>query len=160
MSSGTKDLENKIEALENRIEALSARCHDLERRMIRMAVSKISDPRYPYWNWFLCRGASEEEMLKLNVLLSAMHGRVTGSPLPNETNKSIDGVSLDLLSHGSGPLPVEQVFAAIKRVAGMEGDWQVVELIRVVHEQGMFQELCEYVLSSSYVASLQGRDFI
>lgn len=157
MSSSIRNLEKKIETLESEIDALRKRCHDLEWRMVRLAVAKIPDPRYPYWNWILSGAIPEETMVTLNLLLSALNERLTGVEIPNEEQKDIEGVSRDVL-YGSGPLRVEDVLEAIKSITGMEDNWQVVDLIRAVNEQGMFDELCEHVLSSLYVASLRERD--
>jgi hypothetical protein len=86
-------------------------------------------------------------METLNHLLSALTERIAGVEVPNEEQKDIEGVSRDVL-YGSAPLRVEDVFEAIKSITGMEDNRQVVDMIRAVNEQGMFDELCEHVLSS------------
>lgn len=155
MSSDIEKLENKIKELEGTIEALTNRCDVLEWRLLTLAISKIPDPRYPFWNWILSHGMPEETRLRLTALLSALQGRVTGTQLPSVEEKI--GISGDLLT-GSGPPRAEEVLAAIKSITGMQDNRQIADMLRAVNDQGMFQELCEHVLSSLDVVPVATRE--
>jgi len=145
MSSDTERLLEIIQNLTDKVHMLSLRCDDLESRLIRLAVAKIPDPRYPFWNWMLRQGMPDETRLRLMALLSALEGRMTGTQLPGADSKL--GVSHDLV-YGSGAPPVDDVVASVQSVAGLGDDAQVVDMLRAVDEQGLFQTLCEYVLSA------------
>lgn len=157
MNSKIKRLEKKIKKLESKVETLEDQCGDLRDRLHRMAISKISDPRYTYWNWQLSRPVPEETVRELNHLLSSLSHRVKGTEIDDMFKKSIPGISSEWL-YASGPLKVEDVFAAIKTITGMTGHMQVVDLIRAVEEQGFYSELCEYVLTSPSVAVHEEHD--
>lgn len=145
MSANVSELQDRIKKLEATVEALTARCDELEWRVVKLVFSKLSNPRYPYWDWLLMAQMPEQTRIKLTVLLSELNGRVTDSQLPEEYHKDIDGVPRDLL-YGSSPPPVQEVLAAIKTITGMQHTAQVLEMFRAARAQGMFSDLCDHVL--------------
>lgn len=147
MNGDTTKLEARIEALERRLEALTEYCEDLEDRITTMAVAKVPEARFPYWNWQLCRGMSTEERRTLSFVLSILDARVEGSPIAEEFRKDIAGVPLDIL-YSDKPIQAAEAAAVIKAVTGMKHDAGVIELLEAVQGQDMFRHLCPFLLAT------------
>ena len=94
MNTDTHELEARIAELERKLKALTEYCEGLEDRIIKLAVAKVPEPRFPYWNWQLCRGMSTEERRTLSFVLSILDARVEGSPIAEEVRMDIAGVPL------------------------------------------------------------------
>lgn len=146
MNTDTRELELRVQELERKLEALTEYCEDLETRITTMAVAKVGEPRFPYWNWQLCHRMSTEDRRRLTLVLSALEARAEGSCLSKEFQKEIEGVPNDLL-YSDEPLQAAEAMAAIKAVTGMKHDNRVMELIEAVQGQGILRSLCAFMLA-------------
>jgi hypothetical protein len=147
MSSDVKELKDRIKELERKVEALTNECEHLGWHVSTLRIAKLSDPRYPYWNWQLQMMESEAMRARWSIMLSTLNDRAAGEPIPDEFKKDFEGVPHELL-YGSGPLKLSEVFQAVKLVTGLKHDSQVVDCIKAINDQGMFQSLCDFVLSA------------
>jgi hypothetical protein len=139
-------LENRIKELEHQVERLTERCDELQDMLHTMALAKLADPRYPYWNWLLINRISDEVRMPLTMLLGALNDRVISLELPDELKKKgIDGVPQEVL-YGPGAPTREEAYAAIKTVIGMKYDDRVTEMLQAIKEQGILQSLCDHLL--------------
>jgi hypothetical protein len=111
-----------------------------------MAVAKVAEPRFPYWNWQLVGGMPIEDRRRLTHVLWALNARAEGSCLWKEFQKEIEGVPNDLL-YSDEPLQAADAMAAIKAVTGMKHDTRVMELIEAVQGQGILRSLCAFMLA-------------
>jgi hypothetical protein len=148
MSSDVKELEDRIKELERKVEALTDECEHLGWRVSTLRLAKLSDPRYPFWNWQLQMMESEAMRTNLDIVLGALNDRAAGDGTPDEMKKDIEGVPHELL-YGSDPLKLSDVFQAIKLTTGLKHDSQVVDCIKALNEQGMMlRQLRDFVLSA------------
>lgn len=145
MSSDAANLEARIDELERQLETVTEYCEDLEDRITTMAVAKVPEPRFPYWNWQLGRRMSTEQRRRMSFVLSTLDDRVQG--LEMILQKDIPGVDHDVL-YGDKPLQAGDATAAIKAVTGLRHDAQVIELLEAVQGQGMFRHLCPFLLAA------------
>ena len=147
MNSDAHSLEARIEALEQQLTALTDYCHDLEWRILKLAIAKRPEVAYPYWNWLLSRGISDNARRTLMHVLSALNDRAAGEETSLAFQKDIEGVPRNLL-YATEPLQPREVFDAIKHATGMKDDTQVQELLEAVQGQGMFLTLCALISSN------------
>lgn len=146
MSAESDELESRIRKLEATLKALTHRCEELEGRAIMMALAKLDDPRFAYWNWLLRTSFLNQCRLNLTILLPALNNRIKGEPLPREKQEMIEGISSDLM-YGSGPLPsADEMVQMIKTAAEITHTSRVKELLEAVRDQDMYPELCDYLL--------------
>ena len=103
MNTDTRELEARVVELERKLGALTAYCEDLQSRITMMAVAKVAETRFPYWNWQLCRGMSSEDRRRLTIVLGALDARAEGASMPAEHHKDVEGVDHDIL-YGNQPL--------------------------------------------------------
>jgi len=146
-ADNTRGLEDRIAELEARLESLTSYCQDLEDRITKLAVAKVSESRFPFWNWQLARGMDTEERKALVLVLSALDDRVLGELRPEELQKPVEGVGHDVL-YSDKPLAARDAVDAIRAATGMTTDEQVIELIEVLAGQGMFRELTGFMLTA------------
>jgi hypothetical protein len=147
MSSDVKELEDRIKELERKLEALTDDFHHVASCVSTMKVSKLSDPRYPYWNWELLMIDSEAKKRRLDITLGALNSRAAGEETPDEMKKDLEGVPHELL-YGTDPLKLSDVFQAFKLAMGWKHDSHVVDCIKAIHEQRILRPLCDFVLSA------------
>ena len=141
-----QELETRVQLLEQQLARAAETVRELDWRLMTLANSTIADPRYPYWTWITTRGVPEDRRVRLEMLFVRMSDRVLGEPGQPAYVKDIEGVPSALLRE-SGPPPRDQVMAAIRKVAELMNDDQVVTLLRAVRDQGMFCEMCDYLLA-------------
>jgi len=146
MNSSNEALEDRVKKLEKDVAALTKQCELLEWRVQIMTVSKISHPRFPYWQRQLEIIGSMQKRQDLNVVLHGLSERLEGKVDPSEKHLEVEGVPNELL-YSTDPLTAEDVFKAIKLVTGFVPNVLVVELMQAVEGQGMYRSLCEFFLS-------------
>jgi len=153
MSNTTRTLEARIEELERKVEALTEHCAELKDRLRLMAVAKVSEPRFPFFNWQLFHGSSLEDQGKMFCVLTALDDRVTGRDTPPEFRKEIEGVPNEVL-YGDQPLTVEDAANAIKTITGLVHDGALFDLVEAIHGQGMVRNLCPFLLDGLRAAGV------
>lgn len=147
MNMDQDELARSIKELETTVLSLRHRCEELEERVILMALAKIDDPRYPYSNWLLHRGLNDSARASLSTLLPALEARLKGAQVPPQQQRSIDGISNELL-YGSGAPHAFEVIEAIKAVTGLRQISQVRDLLAALNDELLFCDLCDYVLDA------------
>lgn len=140
-------LETRLALAERRIEELTAYCEDLEDRLTRLAVAKVAESRFPFWNWELQRGMSQAERTRLTIVLTYLDDRVIGLSTPEALRKDIDGIPHDVL-HGEAPLAAREAADAIKTVTGIVHDGALIDLVEALAGQGMVRQLCAFLLDA------------
>lgn len=147
MDTATLELEAKIATLERKLEMVTEYCQELEERIKKLALVKCPEPRFPFWNWQLCRGMSREEWRRLSVVLSFLEDRVAGEPVPEALHKDIGGIPQRVL-FGDEPLDPGEACDAVKWVTGIEHEDALIELLEALFGQGMFRSLCPFLLKT------------
>lgn len=151
MSQHEISAEDRIDALIRASEQIGRRLDAVEERHAMLARSKIPQPRFPYWNWLLQMEISEDTKIDLTILLSELSDRVNGKTRPEafEWLEQIEGVSYEILRGSGRPPPVADIMTALKAVAGLQTNADVMELIMALRGQRMFLHVWDYVLNST-----------
>ena len=138
-------LEEKVVDLERELAATNDTCRELNWRLMTLANATIADPRYPYWTGVTTRGVPEHVRVCLEMLFLRMSDRIKGEPGLPAYISDLKGVPPELLRESGAPRRSD-VIAAIRGVTGLMRDEQVRELLEAVRAQGMFRDMCEYML--------------
>ena len=127
------------------MEQLEEKIDELSDKIIRLSVSKLSDPRYPYFNWLLNSNISNDESSLLEGIMAALSYRLEGREVPDQFKKEVPGVSMQILYADARP-----DYKEAKEIitAAIDIDAEIIpNMLKVMYGQGKFKELCEHLLA-------------
>ena len=129
----------------DRVTALEMELENLRDRVDRLAVSKLSDPRFPYFEWLVLHEITPDAQSRLETVLTILSYRVEGAPVPDLLRKPLEGVDLDLL-YEEGPPSLDDVVRLGSAVLTIGSSAAVTRLLRALRDQGMFEDLVDTLL--------------
>lgn len=141
-----RKLEKRIADLESKLEDLTERHVELGERLLRLSLSAVPEPRFPFWTWYIRNHVSEQTRVRLGVLITLLGFRLRGEPIPEPFRKDIEGVPRELLN-SSEPLTVEDIHIAVSAVTGIQDNDRLAEMFKAMKGQGIHTELCELYLA-------------
>lgn len=135
-----------------RLAQLEARVQELSDRLTTLAVCKLADPRYPYFEWQVSHPMSAQEQVKLDLLLRVLSARFAGEevngPVRAKAQQVVPHVSLD-----AGPPSFGEIASAIREALGWRRPEQVLELLQSMHDQGSLEEFTAHALRDAVAGS-------
>lgn len=142
-----QNLEQKVSEQEKEIEQLKQQVEELTWFFRRLTVSKLSDPKYPYWNWLLERNVSEEKMTLSEIIMLIFKTRYEQREIPARFRKERYEVYSDRLFSDQVP-SLQEVQETIASVLDINNDL-VNELLASMKDQGIMVDLCSQLLSQA-----------
>jgi predicted transcriptional regulator len=122
----------------DRVAALERRIEELEDRVLRLAICKVPDPRYPFFDWQVASLRSEEEHTWAQWLAVVFEERAEGTEPKAPGRWPSDRLDRRVLEPGTPTWPeIELAFEQLF-------DWRphaVHEMFRAMFGQGMLEHL-------------------
>ena len=155
MERNTKQLEEKIEYLEHEIYLLKCSIN-------KLAITYLSNPKYPYWSKLLCLGISDDKKKDFEFVLSLLSDRLSEVKIIVQEDDEItddmflsDDTIIIKSKAQSFPkelfinsLPVwEDVNGILCSAIGISNLKIVKEILLSMRSQEMFVSLIDYLLA-------------
>jgi len=140
---------NKLEELERKIESLQAEVLDLKSVIRRLVISKVTNPKYAYWNWLIEREATEEQRVMIETVIRIYGMRYRDEPIPDFFKRDKLASMIDQLYTPSKPNYLE-VAEGMRSIIGTRTTDFVPELLEALRDQGIERELCEHLLAARH----------
>jgi len=139
------DSEKKISNLEKRIEQLEEKIQELADKVLTLSVIKITDSRFPYFNWLLTMSLSDDKRSLLEGIMSVLSDRLKGEEVPDIFKKEVPGVPMNILysDHIPNYKETEEIITGALDIS----EKIIPNMLRAMYKQGKFKELCEYLLT-------------
>ncbi|PDO09563.1 MAG: hypothetical protein BLM47_12075 [Candidatus Reconcilbacillus cellulovorans] len=126
-----EDLKKKIETLESMIQYLS--------------ICKVSNEKYPFYDFVLSYGITTEQQFQLRRLFLVLSEKLSGKSIPEKFREK-ESYSTDFLFRDL-PIEFDDVKKAILKIWPVEDEQLPVLLIKAMKGQGMLIDVCDYLLS-------------
>lgn len=161
------DLDNINQFLE-RFELLEERMESLQQTIIRLAISSLPNPKYPYWYMLVALGISEEKRIDLEFALFVLTDRLSGKKVivnPNDeiTDEMVNSENrIITLSKArrfsselvSNTLPVwEESLSIISSILETPYEETIKKILSAMREQGMFKPLINHLFEENLVST-------
>lgn len=130
--------DEKIRELEERIERL-------ETKILWMAMSKLPNPKHPYYEWLLYLNIPENKRELMEHVLVILSWRLENQAIHEEFKKQIPGIPYELLYSESMP-SFEEVEEILSIILGFNNRKHIINLLKSLYDEGKFQKLCRYLL--------------
>lgn len=131
--------------LGDKVSALELELEILRERVSRLAVSKLSDPRFPYFEWLVLHEVTPEAQSRLETVLTILSYRVEEVPVPDLLRRPLPEVDLDLL-YAEGAPSLDDIVQLLCGVLAIGSPAVVRRLLCALRDQGMFEDLVEALM--------------
>ncbi|MCG7406087.1 hypothetical protein MH117_01560 [Paenibacillus sp. ACRRX] len=140
-----KQLEEMIVQQNKVILTLQNKIELLEDKVVRLAICKISNGNYPYYDFLLSYHITPEQQFQIKRLFMVLSEKRSGNTLP-VSFKSSESYSTDFLYEDS-TITYNDVKNSILTILLNTDDDLPLSLITAMRDQGMQTELCDYLIS-------------
>jgi hypothetical protein len=150
-------MEKERETLNEKVDELRTRLHQLEDEwrtlrwtVMRMADSKLTNPRHPLLDWEVQNLQSEQRQGQFRAVMTAFQNRILGNPTPENEQMEVEGVSRHALYAPTSPSIVE-IVETLKTLVH-EDEAGIVEIMLAARNERQagveYFDLAEFVLNS------------
>lgn len=138
-------LMDRIKKLEDEINEIKMSLGKFEDFILRLAICKQTDPKYPYYDYIVTYRISPETQFKIDLLFGLISEKVESKKIPARFKK-IKDFSTDFL-YDDNPLQYKDVEKEIMHILGAKDAGVPVMFIKAMRDQGIQVKLCDYLLS-------------
>lgn len=143
-------LENLIKQLNDKLIELQNKIEILEDRVTHLSICKLSNGKFPYYDFILEYSINPSQQCKINDLFLLMSIKMKGNTLPDRY-KETAGIPIDFL-FCEEPIKYSDVKKSILEIWPGDDDNDndlILMLIRAMKDQGIDVKLCEYLISQN-----------
>lgn len=145
MEQRIRDLEEIIIKQNNQLAEMQSKMEILEDRILRVNICKVSNGKFPYYEFVLSYGITPNQQSQLGRLFVALSEKIAGNSLPTNFKKNA-GFCTDFL-FDDNPIHFDNVKYSIKSIWPITDDELPLLLIKSMKHQGLQVDVCEYLLS-------------
>jgi hypothetical protein len=145
-------LEHKLEELQKiifqqqeKIDEMQNKINELSDYILRLSVCKVTNPKYPYYDFIVSYQISPEKQDKIDLLFILLSDKFNGKKIQERFRKIKDYPTDFLFSNE--PLKYKDVKEALAKILGAISDEVPLMLIKNLRDQGFHVALCDYLLS-------------
>lgn len=157
------NLDNANQLLD-RLELLEGKIESLRQTIIRLAVSSLPNPEYPYWYMIVALGISEEKKADLEFVLFMLTDRLSGTKIIVNQNDDVTDemftsedriITLSKASRfpdtlvRNAPPEWEESISIVSSVLEIPYEETVKRILLAMREQGMFEQLINYLFNEN-----------
>ncbi|MCP3776570.1 hypothetical protein NLX71_25325 [Paenibacillus sp. MZ04-78.2] len=137
------ELEGKIRLLEQEVYSLKDELKKVTEQMYLLALVKVPEPRFPYWNWLILNRYSEEDRQKLELILRLFSAKVEKESIMEAyINKA---QQMNITINLEGEVDCKTIQATFQQNFGI-GKENLETLFTALYNQSVFKEFSEYAL--------------
>ncbi|MBT9282733.1 MAG: hypothetical protein KM312_08865 [Hydrogenibacillus schlegelii] len=130
---------------DEKIQELEERIKRLETKILWMALSKLPNPRNPYYEWLLYLDISDSKRELMEQVLVILSWRLENQVIPEEFKKPVPGIPYELLYSESMP-SFEEAETILSIILELNNRSHIISLLKALYRQGRFQKLCRSLL--------------
>lgn len=147
------DTNDRLEKYEQEIEQLKKEIEQLKYTVDRLRYCKAPEPRFFYWNWLVEMRITEEDKFYLELIMMPFSSRYEGEEIPALLQNKVRKIPVENIDFGylcRNEKPSYSEFAeTLAKVMGWTGDAHVRALLKVMYQQGIKKDMCQYLLSEA-----------
>lgn len=145
----TDEAASRLDAIEVRLAELSERVETLHDKVLTLTIIKVGHPEFPYWEWKLTHNLSEDQQVRLDLLLMIYTTRLEGDVVPDYLERKAKQLfprdQLDRLLTDGAPTLAE-VKPALLDVLGVGANEEAVSvLLEALRGQGQYEHLIDHL---------------
>ncbi|WP_051287337.1 hypothetical protein [Paenibacillus taiwanensis] len=145
MDTKIKQLEDMIAQQNKVILTLQNKIELLEDKAVRLAICKISNGNYPYYDFILSYHITPEQQFQIKRLFMVLSEKLAGNALP-VSFKTSERYSTDFI-YETSTFTFSDVKKSILTILLNTDEDLPLTLIKAMRDQGMQVELCNYLIS-------------
>lgn len=139
------DCDKNIQKLEEKIEELEEKIENLQAKIFWLTISKLPNPRYPYYELLLQSNISDSEKQIMEHALVILSWRLEGEEIPEEFKKPFPGIPYELLYSENVPT-FEEAKTILSNILGINNTERIILLLKALYREGRFQDICRHLL--------------
>lgn len=134
--------------MNEKILELEQRIAELEEKVLRLAVCKIGDKNYSYYNWLLEGNIDEDQRFKIETILAYFNFRLEGKMSSTYEMKFKRFFGEEFIERQKSKVPRYNEFVeAIFNKTDIQNEDLVKKMLKSLESQGMYQELTTYLIN-------------
>jgi len=132
------EYDKKIRELEEKIE-------NLQEKIFWLTISKLPDPRHPYYELLLHLNISDIKRQLMQHALVILSWRLEGKEIPEEFKKPFPGIPHELLYSENVPT-FEEAKTILSNILEINNSEHIILLLKALYREGRFQDICRHLL--------------
>ena len=145
MKDNLEKLQEVIIQQQKKIDEMQSKIIELSDYILRLSVCKLTNPKYPYYDFIVSTRMSPEKQSKIDVLFLLLSEMFDGKKM-RESARRIEDYPTDFLFSNEPP-KYKDVSLAITNILGATSGELSLEVIKKLKEQGFYVEVCDYLLN-------------
>lgn len=152
------DFKKKLQEQEKRIAELEKKVLELNDYIIRLAICKETDPKYPYYNLVVLNQISYAKKTTIESLFMLLSYKISEGKVPEKMNKGIFKGDLYDFLQSEEPIQYKDIEAVMMNVFEVESKEVPYRFIKAMKEQGFYNDVCTSLLEQVNPMDFEAED--
>ena len=159
MDSSIRDLKNKLQEQEKKIGELECMVIDLNDYVLRLSICKETNPKYPYYNLIVLNQISYTKKATIESLFLLLSYKISEGGIPQNLKRyKFKGSIYDFLESDK-PLQYKDIEEVMIKILEVESKDVPFRFIKAMKEQGIYSDVCTYLLEQVNPMNFKTEDF-